>query len=164
MNNKNTVSKPAPSPNAFWIGLPFMMFFVIVGIGGATWTLNRILLERVLYNEGVVAPGIVLNKEVFSSTKRAGDGVTKTTYTVSYRFNVNSRGITNETRVEGDIFYPLKNGGAIDIRYLPDNPDKNLPDGTHLTGIYIFFSIFGYLVGLGALVVVIGMIVDKVRK
>ena len=162
-NGKDTDRAPSPPPYAFWIGLPLMLLFVGAGFGGGTWALDRILLERALYKDGEVIPGILLRKSAHH-TKAAFGGTNKTVYTVSYRFEVDAGTVYNEARIEGKRFYPLKNGDSIDIRYLPDNPEKNLPDGSRLSGLFIFFAAFGFVIGSGALVVVIGMIVDRARK
>ncbi len=77
---------------------------------------------------------------------------------------MNAGTIDNEARIEGKRFYPLKKSDPIDIRYLPGEPEKNLPDGSRLSGLFIFFAAFGFVIGSGALAVVIGMIVEKVRK
>lgn len=157
----NTVSKP--TPYAFWIGLPLMLLFVGAGIGGGRWALNRILLERTLYKDGEVTSGVVLQKKMAES-RASGGSTQKTVYSVSYRFEVDSRSISNEARVEGKLFRPLKNGDPIAIRYLPTDPNKNLPDGSRLSSLFMFFTVFGFTIGLAALVVTIGMIVDRVRN
>jgi len=154
--------KNIASPKSFMIGFPFMLVFVFSGIGGGLWALDRVLLERALYSEGKVTTGVVLQK-IESNTK--GDrGVPKKVFHVKYRFEDNYRSIVNEARVEGEQFTRLKLGEAIEVRYLPDEPDRNLPDGSRLASLFILFVIFGFIVGLGALVVAIGMLVDRFQS
>jgi len=158
MNKKKNIA----SPNAFLIGFPFMLFFVFAGIGGGLWALDRILLERILYSDGKLISGVVLQK--IESNTKGDNAVHKRVHYIKYRFKVNNRSIVNEARVEGEHFTRLKPGGSIGIRYLPDEPDKSLPDGSHLSRLFILFVIFGFIVGLGASVVAIGMLVDKFKK
>ncbi|GMR15754.1 MAG: hypothetical protein BMS9Abin31_0043 [Gammaproteobacteria bacterium] len=153
-----------PSPYAFWIGLPLMLLFVAAGIGGGSWALDRIFLEDTLYKNGEVIQGIVFEKKKIEGARHS-DSLRTTIYEVSYSFEIGSRSIIkSDVRIEGQRFSFLKKGEAIDIRYLPSNPYKNLPDGSRLSNLFTFFAIFGFIIGLGALVVAVGMIVDRVRK
>lgn len=120
-------------------------------------------MEHALYKDGKVTSGFVLKKKMFESKASIGS-TQKTVYSINYRFEVDTRCISNVARIERKLFYTLKNGSSIVIRYLPNDPNKNLPDGSRLSSLFIFFTVFGFIIGLGELVVVIGMIVDKVRK
>ncbi len=141
-----------------------MLLFVGAGIGGGSWALDRILLERSLYKKGEVTKGVVFERKKIEGARHPGN-LRTTIYEVSDSFKVGSRSIIkSDVRIEGERFSYLKKGESIDIRYLPSDSNKNLPDGSRLTNLFTFFAIFGFLIGLGALVVAIGITRDRFRK
>jgi hypothetical protein len=162
IGSQDSKPTPAANPHAFWVGLALMAVFACAGVGGGTWALERVLLERSLYAEGRVTSGIVLQKRT-NETKGSSGGTKSTTYSVRYRFEAGPRTVTDEARIERSRFYDLSEDAAIQVRYLPDDPEESLPDGSRLSGLFLFYVVFGYAIGLGALTAVCGMIAGRVR-
>jgi hypothetical protein len=149
-------------PRSFWLGFLVMLLFAGAGFFGSSWAFDRILLEKALYDRGVVASGRLLEKRQIESntSQRASEG---TIYELTYRFETDSGIRTGESRVSAEKFFSLQRGDPLEVRYLPDAPGRNLPEGSRLPGLFWMFAVIGLIVGLGAIVVVIGMVVTRLR-
>lgn len=142
----------------FWIGLPLVLLLAVVSWMGVRYASDQIHTERAVYERGLLTTGTVVQKILYHQT-RTGEQ----THYITYAFQTPA-GATirnEEIRVEPDVWNGLRENGPIAIRYVPEQPELNLPDGWHMTDFY-------YLVGgialAGALlfsVVTVGMLVKK---
>lgn len=142
---------------SFRIGLPVILFFAAVSWTGVWYAADQIMTERAVYQRGVVIAGTVVEK-IFLRNTDAGEQA----HYVAYQFGPPAGAtISNKIRIESAAWHRLREKGPIAIRYVPDKPELNLPDGWHMQDFY-------YLVGgitlAGALffsVVLVGMLVKK---
>lgn len=145
------------SPRHFWIGLPVVIFFSAVAWAGFLYAANQILIERQLYERGVLTTGTIIEK--ISRGQRQNSRIT---YYVAYEFRTSAEDpIRNESRVESALLHRLKKGGDIAIRYLLDNPTVNIPDGRHLDSLYYWAGGFSLVGALLFSAILIGMLVKK---
>ncbi len=143
-------------PRNFWIGLPVMLFFAAVTIGGAYYALSQVYLEWQLDRMGITVQGTLLEKKELADEDH-------TTYHFLYTFSVDSRVITHETRVDRDAYYASKEGGPIKVVYLPGRPERNLPAARELSDFFLLCGAISAVAGAFFLVVTIGMIIKKTR-
>lgn len=139
-----------------------MLLFAGAGLGGSGWAFDRIVLERSLYDRGLVTNGVLLRKTIVdghTSPSTSSD----TVYNLTYRFDGGTGPIESQNRVSSSMYFSVEPGESLPIRYLPDRPQRNLPDGSHLSNLFWIFAIFSFIIGLGASVVVVGMTVTKIR-
>lgn len=158
-----THSGNKPGPRSFWIGLPLMLLFAGSGLGGSSWAIDRIVLEKSLYESGVLTSAALVRKEEVGAhtSPRTSGG---TVYRLIYRFDGGAGEIEGAARVSAKQFFSLRPGQSFQVRYLPEDPTRNLPDGSRLSGLFYIFAIVGGVVGLGASVVVVGMILTRIRE
>jgi hypothetical protein len=155
------VRKAAPvrySPLAFWIGLPLVLCFAVVCWLGVWYAADQIHTERVVYARGVSIAGTVVEKIQYFQTM-----LDEQTHYITYVFQIPSGATVcrEKIRVEPAVWNSLRPSGPISIRYVPDAPELNLPDGWHMTR---FYCLAGGIALTGALlfsVVTVGMLVKK---
>jgi hypothetical protein len=163
----NVASNPVPerktvavryTPPAFWIGLPLVLFLAVASWMGVRYAADQIHTERAVYEHGVLTTGTVVRKILYHQTKNG-----EQTHYITYAFQTPA-GTTirkEEIRIDPDVWNGLRENGPIAIRYVPDKPELNLPDGWHMTS---FFYLVGGIALAGALlfsVVTVGVLVKK---
>ncbi len=121
---------------AFWVGLPVMLFFAIVCWMGFLHAVQQIRTERAVYQHGVLTTGTVVAKTLYQWT-RTGEPRHYVTYAFRTPAGVTER---KEIDVKFQTWDRLRENGSISIRYVPEKPELNLPDGWHKATLY-------YLVG-----------------
>jgi len=158
-----TVSRTGPPTTAaFLVGVALMLAFAAAGLGGSYWAFGHIALKHALEKHGKTTDGVVLSKKQIDS--RAFPAATGHAYEVTYRFMVGGRPIQGTSRVDRDVFFKLSEKGPIRVDYLPEEPERNLPEAYRLAGTDWLFGFFGLAVGGAALVVLVGMGVSRGRR
>lgn len=143
---------------AFWVGLPVILLFAVVTWLGALYAADQILTEQKVYQRGVLVAGTVEEKILYRQTD-AGEQA----HYVVYNFRAPADfTIRNKIRIESAAWHQLKENGPIAIRYVPNKPELNLPDGWHMQN---FYCLAGGIALAGALfftVVLVGMVIKKI--
>lgn len=150
------------SARNFILGLLVMLLF-----GGACWgacyyASQQRALEKAVYEDGVVTTGTVVHKRI--SPSRSSEGSGDTDYYIIYTFDTPQGRMRREVRVDSAFWYRVPERGHLPIRYVPGRPEMNLPDGVHLSNIYLFYIIFTGLWGALFTIVIIGMVVRQLRE
>jgi|GEM_PF-5306053 len=162
MTNYHYPAKIKNGPYSFWIGLLLMLGIGGAAIYGSVFAFRHILLEHKLSDKGQLTIAVVVEKEQIDSntSPEADEG---TLYILKYRFDTGSGQITGKSRVSKNTFSYTRKGANINVIYMPDNPEMNMPAGNELSNLFWIFAIFGLVIGLGASIVVIGMIIKRIR-
>lgn len=156
-----SANKKPSHPAVFWAGLALMTVLTVVGLGGAAMSTDRILLQRALDARGQRVEGVVLARE----TVNTGEPVREQAwYRIRYRFSAGEVSITARARVPGGNDVQVAPGQPLQVRYLPDNPRRNLPAAAKMPGLYGSFALLGLVTGLAALIVLVSMILGRLRK
>ncbi len=157
--------EPAPTQKAaprftrrgFWIGLPAILFFAIISWMGVWYAADQILTERTVYLHGVLTTGTVAEKIYLVQTKEG-----EQEHYVTYTFHTPANGMVfNTIRIDPTVWNHLTQNGPIAIRYVPDKPELNLPDGWHMEN---FYYLAGGAAAAGAVlfsIALIGMLIKK---
>lgn len=170
--NVESVSAPAPCdeeasheptkgrlslPN-FVAGLLVMLLLTGAGWGAAYYAYSRLSIKRAVYRDGIRTVGRVLHKTSSSPSNRS----TVQLY-LTYAFEAPNGRITNEVEVDEVLWSRSKEGAPIAVRYLPDTPEMNLPEGVHFADRYLLACLFSSVVGLLSTIVIVGMIANRLR-
>jgi hypothetical protein len=134
-----------------------MLLFAGAGWGGAYSVSSRLSLERAVYRDGILTSGLVLQKTSSSSPGWS------TTYYLTYAFDSPKGRMASEAEVDTALWYRSKQGAAIAVRYVPDGPERNLPEGAHPANGYLFPLVSSSAVGLLCTIVIVGIIVNQLR-
>jgi hypothetical protein len=154
-----------PTGAKFWVGLVVVLGFASVCLGGGMWALDRVLLQYSLDERGQVASGEILRKEGKEEIRGVPGGNTQdTVYEITYRFRVGAKTVIGTERTDPRQFFDAHPGDAIRIRYLPDDPSRNRPQGYSLTAGDWVGTGLGLVAGVFFLIVAVGMIVTRIRK
>jgi hypothetical protein len=153
----NSSASARPTGARFWFGLVVVLGLAAVCLGGGLWALDRVWLQYSLGEQGQIAVGQVLRKETILRDPR------HTVYEITYRFHVDGQTVTGTERADRTRFFHTKSGDVIRIRYLPDDPYRNRPEGYSLTASDWLGTAIGLGAGVFFLVVSAGMIVARVR-
>lgn len=150
-----------PSFGAFVVGVLLMTVFVAAGGGGAWWGVERILLHRALEREGATVEGRVLRVE--KTTSRTTGSAGSSSFDVSYRYPVEDRELEASARIPSELAHRLHADEPIEIRYLPEEPDRSLPVRAPLDNVFWLAAAFGTVIAGGAVIVLVGMVVTQLR-
>ena len=165
LSEEKKAVRPQFKSRNFWIGLPVVLLFASACWIGFLYAGNQILTERGVGEQDLVEEvgrGVVASGAVIEKTRQHSNDSSQDTFSVTYEFRTPA-GLTihREIRVEPELWYRLKENSPIKIRYVPDRPEINLPDGRHMAG---FYYVGGGIALAGALlftVVLIGMLAKK---
>jgi hypothetical protein len=158
-------SKPGPGPKAgytplaFWIGLPLVLILAVASWLGVRYAAGQIHGEQIVYAHGVLTMGQVVKKIRYHRT-RQGEQTDYITYTFRTQAGTTMR--KEEIRVEAGFWNALKANGPIAVRYVPEKPELNLPDGWHMTRFYYLAGAIALAAALLFSVVAVGMMVKKI--
>jgi|WetSurMetagenome_2_1015567.scaffolds.fasta_scaffold17161_2 hypothetical protein len=142
----------------FWIGLPVILLFCAVCWMGLFYAATQIFHEQQVYKKGVVAIGTVIKKIEHSSIDS-----TDATYYVTYTFRTSTRNLVNDkVRIDYGLWNGFKVNGPIIVRYIPDQPEINLPDGTHMSEFYYWAGGVSLAGSLLFAVILFGMLIKKI--
>jgi hypothetical protein len=148
---------PQATRRGFWIGLPVILFFAAISWMGVWYSAGQITTERTVYQRGVLVAGTVVERLHFRPIE-----VGEQTHYVAYKFQTPADvTVRNEIRIDPEVWNCLTQNGPIAIRYVPDKPELNLPDGWHMED---FFYLTGGFAMAGAVlfsVVLVGMLIKK---
>jgi hypothetical protein len=131
------------------------MLFLCIGLIVRIQTINR--LERI-QKEGYVADGIVIIRSIKPSN--GGSKSSTPSYWITYRFStLNDEVIESEAQVDVDVWNRLKEGGSIQVTYLPHQPQLHRVEGQNKDfGLSIIFTILGSIfTSLGGFVFLRGL-------
>lgn len=145
------------SPPQFVAALLVMLIFFGAGWGVACYAHTRLSREQTVYRDGIVTTGLVFHKTSSPSSD------SPTTYYLAYAFESPRGRITGEVEVDTALWHKAKPGGPIAVRYVPDNPETNLPEGVRFAKRYLFACLFSSVVGLLSTIVIVGIIVNQLR-
>jgi hypothetical protein len=157
VQDDSAAGAPRYSARAFWIGLPVVALLAAACWMGAMHAEDRVITERAVYERGVLTTGTVVKKTLYHRTYQG-----EQTHYITYSFRT-PEGSTfrKEIRIESHVWNTLREGGPLTIRYVPDRPSQNLPDGWHMTS---YFYLVGGMAFGGALlfsVIAAGMLIKK---
>jgi hypothetical protein len=148
---------PHYTRQSFWIGLPVVLFFAVISWMGVRYAAGQISTERIVYQRGVLITGTVDEKINYRQTE-----VGEQTHYVTYTFRIPADlTVRNKIRIEPMMWDHLKENGPIAIRYVPDRPELNLPDGWHMENFYYWAGGIALVGALFFTVVLIGMLIKK---
>jgi hypothetical protein len=119
------------------IGWVFIAGGVLVLVAGAYTTYTGWVHDRSLEQEGRVANGVVLEKNVRTTVERqAGRSsetvrgrTTKTHYLVTFRFSASGENITDTVEMDKDVWDRLQAQDPIKVTYLPNQPEIHRLEG-----------------------------------
>jgi hypothetical protein len=148
---------PHYTKKGFWIGLPVVLFFAVITWMGVFYAANQIFTERIVYQRGVLTTGTVEEKILYHQIEEGEQA-----HYVTYKFlTPTNLTIYNKIRIEPIVWNHLKDHGPIAIRYVPDKPEMNLPDGWHMINFYCWAGGVALVGALFFSVVLIGMLIKK---
>ncbi|HEX5360480.1 MAG TPA: DUF3592 domain-containing protein [Fluviicoccus sp.] len=136
-----------PSPQISRIAVVICAALLILGpvVVAATWA--AYLTDSRIESQGSRADAVILNKDVV----RSADG--DTDYSVAYQFRLPTGQPVNAERiVPRTVWSNLHPGTKIVIRYAPDEPGRNFPEGGGVTSVLapiLASFVFGGLAILG---------------
>ena len=117
------------------IGWVFLAAGVLFLVSGAYTSYTGWVHDRSLEQEGRVANGTVLEKNVRTTIERQAGrqshagGTIETHYLVTFRFSALGENITDTVEVDKDVWDPLKEQDPIRVTYLPDKPEIHRLEG-----------------------------------
>ena len=116
------------------IGWVFVAAGVLFLVFGAYASYTGWVHDRSLEQEGRVANGVVLEKNVQTTIERRagerlGERTTETHYLVTVRFSALGEDITDTVEMDKDVWDPLKEQDPIRVTYLPDKPEIHRVEG-----------------------------------
>jgi hypothetical protein len=136
-----------------WLALGLVFLVLAVHFGSLAYDLGR-RLDR----EGVSATGLVLAKKITGSRSGYGSDPNPSFF-VTLRFTtLRGETVKGEVEVTRGRWGRLIERSPIEVRYLPDAPDRFRVDGQRGSWLWLFvFAVLGVLFTLGGgLVLVLG--------
>ena len=148
---------PRYTKQGFWIGLPVVLFFAGISWTGFWYAADQIITERMVYQSGKQIIGTVVKKILFHQTKN-GEQV----HYIAYKFRTPANvTVSNKIRIEFVVWNSLRENGPIAIRYVPNRPELNLPDGWHMQTFYYWAGGVALAGGLLFSTIFFGMLIKK---
>jgi len=116
------------------IGWVFVVSGVLFLVFGAYASYTGWVHDRSLEQEGRVANGVVLEKNVRTTIeRRAGDRLGERTmqthYLIAFRFPASGEDITGSAEMDKAVWDSLKEQDQIRVTYLPDKPEVHRVEG-----------------------------------
>lgn len=149
------------SARNFILGLLVMLLFSIACWGACYYAYQQRALEQAVYQDGVVTTGMVVQKRI--SASRSSEGAEDTDYYIIYIAETLQGTLRREVRVDSAFWHRVPERGPFPVRYVPGRSEMSLPDGVHLSGLYLFYMIFAGFWGALFTIVIFGMIVRQLR-
>jgi hypothetical protein len=148
---------PRYTPLGFWIGLPLVLLLAAVCWKGFLYAADQIHTERVVYARGVLITGTVVKKIRYHQTSPG-----EQTHYIVYAFRA-PQGIPvrKEIRIDPAAWNRLRDNGPISVRYVPGQPELNLPDGWRMSELFYWAGGIALLGALFFSIVIIGMLIKK---
>ncbi len=144
---------------SFWIGTPIVLFFCVICWLGARYAITQITTEQTVYRHGSTVTGKVL-KKIFHKNSEYWEQK----HYITYVFQTpDGKNFHNKIRVKPESWRILKENGPITIRYIPEDPNLNLPDGWHMIRFYFLAGGMSLLGAFLFTVVLLGMLIKKIK-
>jgi hypothetical protein len=119
------------------VGAPFLVIGLYIGA-------QNIIVNKRLDTEGRSVEGMVLTKEIRSSSSSHGRRSSGPTYHVTFRFVTPSGLITGDAEVNVNVWENLVEREPIQVTYLPDDPQYYRIEGQSSGWVLpIIFSVLG---------------------
>ncbi|MFW6162833.1 MAG: DUF3592 domain-containing protein [Planctomycetota bacterium] len=145
------------------------LIFALVGVGTVLVALHLVSAERQYEREGKIVKGTVTKKDTYTSRSRSGTGRRRRTrtrrhYRVYYTFEApDGKTRSGRDTVSSGLWRSLGKGSAIDIQYLPSDPDRHraaaAATGSKVWLVWLFPVGFG-----GAGLLMVGIAARRARK
>lgn len=146
------------TPKNFWlwfggIWLSVGSLFLVIGI----WVgVHRIMVNDRLEKEGRTTKGMVLTKEVYSTSSKSGSQ-SSPSYRITFRFTPReAETVRGTAEVNAEDWDVLEERGPIQVTYLPDQPQSHRVLGQSKTEIVlplVFGVVGGILSSIGGFIV-----------
>lgn len=148
------------SNKGFSIGLPVVLFFCVVCWMGARYAFTQITMEQTVNRHGATVTGIV-SKKIFQTNSEYWEQK----HYITYVFQTpDGKKFHKKIGVKPEFWRSLKENGPITIRYIPKEPNLNLPDTWHMTRSYFLAGGMSLLGAFLFTVVLLGMLIKKIKN